>query len=178
MCVFVSFSVLIPDACLFDVTGHQFFYTIISWGKSPWQSLMILQRHWSRAEGFFSMCAGFWTCVVSATSDRSAAVLLFDLLQMKHQTDYGRALFLRRWSNGTSCLCVMWQEIRSHDGTLTALSHLTQISFLEAVSLSVSPPPSPSLPHSLSSVYLQVHQLDMYNTCIYIFFLPKSVFNL
>lgn len=36
-------------------------------------------------------------------------------------------------------LSLMWPEIRSHDGTLTELAHLTQIAFLEEVfSLSFS----------------------------------------
>lgn len=59
---------------------------------------------------------------------------------------------LHKWSNGTSCVCVMWQEIRSQDRAVTELAHLTQISFLEEVFF-------PLTLFFFVHVYLQVHQL-------------------
>lgn len=65
---------------------------------------------------------------------------------------------------------MMWQEIRPHNGTLTELAHLTQISFLEEVCF---------FSLTLAFVFfLQVHQLD-HNVniciCIAVYFSPKHM---
>lgn len=41
---------------------------------------------------------------------------------MKHKKIRHGFLLLHRWSDGISCLCMMWQEIGSHDRPVTASS--------------------------------------------------------